>query len=309
MNPIIESVLQILIEITLLVATGALCRWFRVLNEAGIRQISRLVLWITLPAALFTSAAQSDLADLVTYGPVAFAAGALVPILGYGIGALTARLLGLGIQQASVVRVNAAFSNTAFVGIPVCTALWGPQGALLAALFDQGLNLPLFTLAPWGYGRSSNGQAWREILAAPMVWGMVLGLVWNLLGLDLWAWLEKPLRALGDTTAPLSLVLVGAMSRPSRIETRMLSPLAAYLGARLILVPATVLAVMLALGADGIGAAVTVVMSAMPASVIATVMAEEYGADATLAGTGAFLSVLASLLTIPLVAAAVNALW
>ena len=50
-------------------------------------------------------------------------------------------------------------------------------------------------------------------------------------------------------------------------------------------------------------------MSAMPASVIVTVMAEEYGADAALASTGAFLSVLASLLTIPLVAAAVNALW
>jgi predicted permease len=38
-------------------------------------------------------------------------------------------------------------------------------------------------------------------------------------------------------------------------------------------------------------------------------MAEEYGADAALAGTGAFLSVLVSLLTIPLVAAAVTALW
>jgi len=302
-------VLQILIEIALLVATGAVCRRLNVLNKAGVRQLSRLVLWITLPATLFISAAQSDLADLVTYGPVAFAAGALIPLFGYAIGALTARLLGLGPPQASVVRVNAAFSNTAFVGIPVCTALWGPKGALLAALFDQGLNLPLFTLAPWGYGQSSNGQAWRQILAAPMVWGLVLGIAWNVLGLELWTWLEKPLGALGSTTAPLSLMLVGAMARPSHGETRMAPSLAAYLGTRLILVPAAVLVVMLALGFGGLGAAVTVVMSAMPASVIATVMAEEYGADAALAGTGAFLSVLGSLLTIPLVAAAVNALW
>jgi predicted permease len=300
-------VLQILIEIALLVATGAVCRRLNVLNETGTQQLSRLVLWITLPVALFVSAAQSDLADLVTYGPVAFTAGALVPLFGYAIGALTARLLGLGSQQASVVRVNAAFSNTAFVGIPVCTALWGPKGALLAALFDQGLNLPLFTLAPWGYGQSSNGQAWRQILTAPMVWGMVLGIAWNLLGLELWAWLAKPLGALGSTTAPLSLMLVGAMARRAQVETRMAPSLAAYLGTRLILVPAAVLAVMLALGFDGLGAAVTVVMSAMPASVIATVMAEEYGADAALAGTGALLSVLVSLLTIPLVAAAVNA--
>jgi predicted permease len=302
-------VLQILIEIALLVATGAVCRRLNVLNEAGTRQLSRLVLWITLPAALFISAAQSDLADLITYGPVAFAAGALVPLFGYAIGALTTRLLGLGSPQASVVRVNAAFSNTAFVGIPVCTALWGPKGALLAAFFDQGLTLPLFTLAPWGYGRSSNGQAWRQILTAPIVWGLVLGIAWNLLGLELWAWLEKPLDTLGSTTAPLSLMLVGAMARPAHVETRMASSLVAYLGTRLILVPAAVLVVMLALGLGGLGAAITVVMSAMPASVIATVMAEEYGADAALAGTGAFLSVLVSLLTIPLVAAAVTALW
>jgi len=302
-------VLQILIEIAFLVATGAVCRRLNILSETGTRQLSRLVLWITLPAALFVSAAQGDLADLATYGPVAFTAGALVPLFGYAIGALTARLLGLGSQQASVVRVNAGFSNTAFVGIPVCTALWGAKGALLAALFDQGLNLPLFTLAPWGYGQSSNGRAWRQILTAPMVWGMVLGIAWNLLGLELWAWLEKPLGALGSTTAPLSLMLVGAMAQRAQVGTRMARSLVAYLGTRLILVPASVLAVMLALGLGGLGAAVTVVMSAMPASVTATVMAEEYGADAALAGTGAFLSVLVSLLTIPLVAAAVNALW
>jgi hypothetical protein len=142
-----------------------------------------------------------------------------------------------------------------------------------------------------------------------MVWGLVLGIAWNLLGLELWAWLEKPLDTLGSTTAPLSLMLVGAMARPAHVETRMASSLVAYLGTRLILVPAAVLVVMLALGLGGLGAAITVVMSAMPASVIATVMAEEYGADAALAGTGAFLSVLVSLLTIPLVAAAVTALW
>ena len=204
--------------------------------------------------------------------------------------------------------MNASFSNTAFVGIPVCTALWGARGALLAALFDQGLNFPLLTLAPLGYSKSISLRSWRQVFLSPLLVGMALGILCSALRVELPSWLGEPLSALGGITTPLALVLVGAMARPARLETRMLSPLAAYLTPRLAIVPLAVIGMAKTLGLEVVGAGVIVIQSAMPASVLATVMAEEYGADGTLAATGACLSVFLSFLTVPIFATMVGVL-
>ena len=299
-----ESLWQPLIQIALLVGIGGLCRLTGILSDRGTSEIGNLVLRVTLPVLLFVAGTRSDLLTLARAGPLVVLAGVLVPLVGYGIGALTARLFKLPAGQASIVRVNASLSNTAFVGIPVCTALWGAQGALLAALFDQGLNLPLFTLAPLEYGRASQKATWRWLVMSPMIWGLVLGVLWNLSGLGFPPWIAAPLGAVGDITLPLSLILIGALAVPSGLKAG-IKPLAAFLLSRLVFVPLIVWILTLAIGFRGVAAWVTVIQSAMPASVTATVMAKEYGADSELAATGALYSVVLSLLTIPLIVAIV----
>jgi predicted permease len=299
-----ESIWQPLTQVTFLVAVGVFCRRVGILSDATVGGLSKLVLQVTLPILLFISGAHSDLQDLAFQGPVVFLAGILIPCLGYGVGAVIAYLFKLSVRQASVIRVGASLSNTAFVGIPICTALWGTQGALLAALFDQGINVPLLTLAPLEYGRTSH-LAWRPLLLSPMAWGLVAGILWNLSGWGIAPWADAPLSVLGNVTFPLSLILVGALTVPGGMQMSMLKPLAAFLSSRLVLVPMLVWGLTLLLGLHGTGAAVAVMQSAMPASVTATVMAGEYGADAHLAASAALLSVILSLVTIPIIAAMV----
>jgi malate permease and related proteins len=207
----------------------------------------------------------------------------------------------LPLRQAAVVRVGASLSNTAFVGIPVCAALWGPQGALLAAIYDQGINFPLLLLAPLAYGQSANKNLWKELLLAPMVWGLALGILWNILGIGLSPWFATPLGVIGNVTLPLSLVMIGALAVPDQFATDTLRPLTAFLLSRLIVVPIVVWGLALVLSLRGVGISVIVLQTAMPASVTATVMAQEYGAEANLAASGAMFSVLFSLATIPLI--------
>ncbi len=301
---LLASLLPPLIQIALFVAIGAFARIKGILTSAGTQELCRLIMSVTLPIMLFVTGAQTDLADLARQGALVFLAGILCPFLGFGIGALIAWLFRLGPSQTSVVRVGASLSNTAFVGIPVCAALWGSQGALLAALYDQGINVPLLILAPLAYGRSSRSHAsvWRPLLLAPMIWGLALGILWNLSHLPLPSWAANPLTTIGGITLPLSLVVVGAMAIPDEVGTRIARPLLAFLSARLVFVPLAVWLLMLLIGWHETGASVIVLQTAMPASVMATVMAKEYGADATLAASGAMLSVLGALVTIPLIA-------
>ena len=297
-----ESLLPPLTQIAFLVAVGALARMKGILSNTGTRDMSRLILSVTLPIMLFVSGTQSNLGDLARQGTIVFLAGILCPLLGFGIGALIAWLCKLSPSQTSVVRVGASLSNTAFVGIPVCAALWGAQGALLAAIYDQGINLPLLILAPLAYGQSSRTGLWRPLLLAPMVWGLALGILWNATGIALSPWIANPLNAIGNITLPLSLIMVGALAIPDEIGTQMVRPLLAFLSSRLVLVPVAVWLLVLLIGWRDTGASVIVLQAAMPASVTATVMAKEYGADSGLAASGAMLSIFLSLLTIPLIA-------
>lgn len=299
----VETLLQPLIQVIFLVGAGALTRALRILDENGVRQLTNLVLKVTLPPLLFVYAAQSDITQLLRDGALAAAAGVILPVFGWGVGAATARLCGLRAEQASVVRVSGVMSNTAFVGIPVCGALWGPQGALLAAIYDQALTVPLLTLVPYEYGRTVNKhRAWREILFAPMFWGLFLGIAWGALGWELSPWVTQPLTALGNVTFPLALILVGTLGVPKQVDRQMARPLVAFLVTRLVLTPLVALAVVTALGLLGSAANVAVLQTAMPASVIATIMAERYGADANLAASGALLSYIFAILTLPLIA-------
>ena len=267
------------------------------------RQLTNLILYVTLPPVLFLYAAQSDLSQLLRQGTWAFVAGLVFPLIGWGVGIAVGRLSRLAPAQASVVRVTGAMSNTAFVGIPVCTALWGPQGALLAAIYDLAMSIPLLTLVPLEYGRGAGRErAWREILLAPMLWGLLLGIAWRAVGWGLSPWLVKPLSALGDITFPLALILVGTLGLPKHLDRRAVRPLAALLATRLVLVPLVTLALVIVLGLRGPSAGVAVLQSAMPASVTATIMAERYGSDANLASAGALLSFIFAMLTVPLIA-------
>jgi predicted permease len=299
------SLVQPIVTLLVLVGVGLLARALGVISEDGQRQLTALVMNIFVPVMLFMAGLQGDPAGLARQGGLVFVAGMLLPVMGYGIGALLARVSRLSTAQSSVVRVSAALCNTAFVGIPVCTALWGPEGALLAAIYDQGLNFPLLTLAPMEYGRSAGQRVWRSLLISPILWGLALGIAFKLSGLGLPAWAASPLNMIGGATLPLSLILVGSLALPGRMPLSMAKPLAAFVGARLLLVPLAALGVVWLLGLRGVGAGVMVLQTAMPASVLATVMAKEYGADSDLAAAGALLTVLLSAVTLPLIVALV----
>jgi malate permease and related proteins len=300
LNP---NLVQPILTVLCLVGVGILCRVIGVINDAGQRQLTSLVMKVFVPVMLFMAGLRSDPASLAREGAPVFLAGLVFPFMGYGIGVIVTRILRLPAAQSSVIRVSAALCNTAFVGIPVCTALWGPQGAILAAVYDQALNIPLLTIAPLEYGRAAGRTPWRSLLLEPLLWGLILGVAARVMGLSLPAWTAAPLSMMSAATLPLSLILVGSLAVPRQMSWNMARPLAAFVGTRLVLVPLAALSIVWLLGLRGIGSGVMVLQTAMPASVLATVMAKEYNADADLAAAGALLTILLSALTLPLLTA------
>jgi malate permease and related proteins len=287
-----------ILRVLIFVGAGMLCRYLRVIDPAAPPHFSRLVFNLVLPCMLFMASFEADIQTFRGPAMAAFAAGMVIPAAALVVGHLLARLGKVTPQQRQVIRTGAAFPNTAFFGIPICTSFFGPQGALLAGFFDQGATLPFFILGPLSFARKPDLRSIGKALFNPMLAAMLLGGLLNMLHLELPDLLLDPLRSVGNMSTPLALILVGSLIDLRAIRKIAIRPLSILVTARLLIVPLLVAACLAPFALDSVLRNVLVFQSAMPASVVGTMMAFEYQSDTDLAVQGNLFSMFLLLVTI-----------
>jgi predicted permease len=123
-------------------------------------------------------------------------------------------------------------------------------------------------------------------------------------GVQLPSPIGKALGLLGDTTTPMSMVLIGSivsrMSFKAAVGSFRLYTTSLY---RLALFPLALFAILWVLGFRGLLLSLPVILAAMPVAANSAILAEAYGGDAKTASSLVLVSTLLSLVTIPLLAA------
>ena len=288
--------------IFLIAGLGFVLQRVRWLSEGTVAQLTRLVVHILLPCTLFFTTATQVTLESLDIAPALIVLGIAIPLLSYLLATLALKPAGVASEQRSAFRFSAILANTAFLGIPICAALFGPLGAVYAVLYDFGTSLIALTLGVWELkgGRLGN---WRPLLFNPLIWGVLLGLAWALTSWPLPPWLAGPFSALSDATLPLILVVAGAQVgsiRPAAVTWR--GPLVGLLAIRLAVVPLIVGLVFAGSGGSSLRVNVATIQSAMPVGLTSAIFAENYGADAQFAASASLWSTLAAMISVPLVA-------
>lgn len=201
-------------------------------------------------------------------------------VLFHGLG----RRLGLSRETAACLVLTGGLSNTAFVGLPMAEALLGHDALGVAVVVDQlGSFLVLSTVATVFATRASADVALsvrgmlKRLLVFPPFLALTLALV--LRPFDYPGWLEALLQRLGDMLTPLALFSVGFQLQLGRIHHH-LRPLAMGLGYKLVLGPAVVVLLMLALpGLSPLVRKVAVLQAAMSPMVSGAILAVEHELD------------------------------
>ena len=115
---------------------------------------------------------------------------------------------------------------------------------------------------------------------------------------------------LGNTTVPLSMVVIGTVLANIKPRNIFGNPrIFAMAGVRLLLVPAVLILCYLPFRLPYIEAGVPVVISGMPSAVFCVILAKQFGGDEELASVGVFITTLLSFATIPLLSFAINNLF
>lgn len=153
------------------------------------------------PAMVFTVMAGGDF-HIREYSWLAL--GAAISILACGlIGYLTARMLG---EAPKTVGLPIMINNSGNLGIPLALLAFGKEGMAAAVVLFLVSNTIHFTIGPWildPQGRIS------DIWKIPMIQAAILGLVFNVMELQLWHPLMFAIRMLGDISVPLMLFALG----------------------------------------------------------------------------------------------------
>ncbi|MBK1697663.1 AEC family transporter [Rhodovibrio salinarum] len=298
--------LDIIIPVFGLVGFGYLAGRLGLFDQARVRGLSSFAFTFAIPALLFRSMAQMDLAGSVAWPFLLSYYIAAVTM--FAVGAVASRLVfARTVAESGIGGLCSSYSNAVLLGIPLLLTAFGERASLPAFLmvaFHSALMFPLVTVVI-EIGRGQ-GERLREIPIAtarglvrnPILWGLGMGLLWNATGWPLPDTLESLLKTLGRAAVPVALFAMGASLVGYRMGRLPLEPLTLS-AFKLIAMPALVFVLgSYVFSLDPLWLEVAVVMAALPAGVNVYVLGQQYDANGEGAAATVLLSTALSLVTV-----------
>jgi hypothetical protein len=224
-------------------------------------------------------------------------AGFVVSLGLYGLSLLAARLLRLDTPARKTFVLGAAYGNHIFLGVPVCYALLGDAGTVLALFFALGGYFFFYGVGTFVMtGRITPAAIYKN----PMIVAMAAGMLCAALAAPVPSLLLHTFSLMNTATFPLAMVVVGGGLKLRFFSDggNALPTLAASL-LKLVVSPLLVWGVGRSVGLSGDPLAVCVLQAAMPTAVLVTIFSVQYEADPVFSNALVSLTTLASMGTIP----------
>jgi predicted permease len=307
-----------MLTLFIVLAVGFCAHKLKIMTETTDKLLSKLVVNIAVPCTIILS---------VTTGGENVAGGSGVAFLGISFAVFAlALLLALfvtklfrgKIRDGGLIAFMMAFGNVAFMGFPVCQAIFGDASMFFVALF----NIP-FTLLVYSYGivmvsgksagaSETETESSNAAISSPFSLNLRLllnpSLISALAALALFALgLRPPEIVLGSIelisrmTTPAAMLIIGS-SLSSVSPRTVFGEWRLYLLAavKLIIIPVATWLALRPFVSDPLTLGVLTALSGMPAATSAPMLAYEYGGNTALASGGVFITTALSAATIPL---------
>lgn len=292
-----------MITLLALVAAGYACGKLGYLDGEFDRRLSRLVINITCPALILSSAMTGTLPDRRFILPlliISVVTYALLTIVAYTLPSLFVK----NSDTAGAAGFAMMFGNVGFMGYPVVASLFGHEAVFYAAVLNVVNTFAVFTIGTMlitGRGEVGNERFQKKVLYSTPMLAAYLTIAIVAFEIDgIPEYISKPLSMLGDITVPAALLIVG--SSMSQLPKRaMLGNSTVYVTVlfRLLLLPVALFYITRLMGFDSFVVNVNTVVVAMPVATYGTILCLKYEKDTTFMAEVTFISTLLSMLTIP----------
>lgn len=268
------------------------------------RQLSRLVINLTCPALILSSAMTGELPDRKYILPLL-----LISIVTYailtGVAFLLPRYLTRQKADEGAVGFALMFGNVGFMGYPVVASIFGHEAVFYAAVLNVVNTFVVFTVGTMlitGKSEVEERRFQKKVLYSTPMLAAYLTMLIVILRIDnIPEWISQPLIMLGNITVPAALLIIGSsmsnLSVRSLLGNRTVYATTLF---RLILLPVGIYYLSLLMGFSQFVASLNMVVIAMPVATYGTILCLKYNKDTTFMAEVTFITTLLSVITIPI---------
>jgi len=298
--------LQKVAVLFILIVIGFIAGKSKLISKKGQKDITQLVLYITMPATIFSAMQLEMNKERLNTSYKILGVMIFCYIIMYIIGTLVSSRLPLTAGKKDIFKTSLLLSNTSFMGYPIVLSLLGPE-ALFYAVVGAGF---VFEIISWTFGvylitRNGNKEFelnFKNIIFSTGILSILVGLVFFIFQWSVPEPINSVINTLTPATSPLAMIVIGLMlSRSNIIEAFKNKWL--YLASvfKLFITPTLIITILKLFGITGPALVIPVIMISMPTASYVAMFSDNYGNDAEFASQIIFLTSLLSMLSIPLI--------
>lgn len=214
----VAILLQQILIIFLEIGTGIVITKIGIMDDKNGKFLSNLVMTVTLPCTLLASAGIDGGREAVAGMLKGYVVLEIFYIVCICLCLLLSRAMYLTRGQKAVLVGAAVMPNSAFIGIPLITALLGSEaGALYGAAGIMAYNILFFTYVQHLF--DPEAKVSLKAFLTPTNITTAIMVVMLVSGLRLPGILESFCKAMGNTTTPLALIIAGGMLARSDLKS------------------------------------------------------------------------------------------
>ena len=270
------------------------------------RQLSRLVINITCPALILSSAMTGELPDREYILPLL-----LISVITYIVLTVVAYLLPHYLTKKKddegIIGFALMFGNVGFMGYPVVASIFGHEAVFYAAVLNVVNTFAVFTVGTiliTGKNEVEESRFEKKVLYSTPMLACYLTMLIVALRIDnIPEAISAPLTMIGNITVPAALLIIGSSMSNLPIKS-LLGNTSVYATTlfRLAILPIGIYYLCTLLGFSQFVVNINTVVIAMPVATYGTILCLKYGRDTTTITEVTFITTLLSMLTIPALA-------
>lgn len=291
--------------IGMMIIIGVILARFTPINENTKRVYTLLIVNIAMPCIILSSIfnVTIDRTMLRNIG-IVFLLSILINLIGIAIGWFLASPFAKNRKLRQEIALLSGLGNTGFIGIPLCAAILGPEGALYAAIFDAGVDIVIWTVGVMVLKNSYSFslETFKSIINIPVI-AIVMGLVFAFASYRPPEILVELTNQLAALASPLAMFYIGLliMSKNNHAKTSKSNQVLPIVAKLLILPFVTLFLInILPLNMGETTKKVLLIQAMMPALTLSSILFTKYNKNDVFGAFVTILSTLLCLLTIPL---------
>lgn len=299
-SSIIDSVLSLFI----MILVGVYGSKKNIITSEMNKGLTSILVQIALPFMIVSSfiftyddTIRSNVISTFYYSLIAYL---IMAAISYGL------LLPVKNNKKTILHFSNIFSNTGYVGFPILSSIYGPEGIIYGSIFNM-----FFVIFVWTYGlmlfrgnfnKKEVKEEIRKILLNPSIIAVCLGILIMVFNINFPQALTSSMTSIGNMTGPLSMLIIGVILSKVKLRDH-LKDWTLYYGitTKLVLIPLIIYLILYLFTGTLSKAKITVIiMTAMPASAMTSIFADSFDKEREYAAVLVSLTTLLSLISVPI---------